>query len=274
MILITGATGNVGREIVKQLNDKGHQVRALSRNPEKASLPANVDVVAGDLSDPETLKNVLDGVKKVFMIRVPGSDKFPEIAKQAGVQHIVFLSSSAIEAGTDNFIGRTHSNTEELIRQSGVQWTFLRPGAFMSNAFQWAGSIRSEKTVREPYGDVGMAPIDPRDIAAVAAESLVGSGHDGGIYTLTGPEVLTPREQVETLSHVLGQSIHFENISEATARENMRKFVPKEIVDALFQLKGAAANHPPAVLSTVEEITGEAARNFNQWATDNADAFR
>jgi uncharacterized protein YbjT (DUF2867 family) len=185
MILITGATGNVGREIVKQLHDNGERIRVLCRNPEKALFPANVEAVAGDLSNPESLKTALNGVRKVFMMRVPGSDTFPQIAKQAGVEQIVFLSSAAIEAETENAIGRSHLKTEEQIRQSGIKWTFLRPGAFMTNALQWAGSIRSEGVVRAPLGHVRSAPIDPRDIAAVAVRALVSSGHEGKIYTLS-----------------------------------------------------------------------------------------
>ncbi|HET7578130.1 MAG TPA: SDR family oxidoreductase [Bacillales bacterium] len=274
MILITGATGNVGREIVKKLHKSGHKVRALSRNPEKAELPPGVEVVAGDLSHPETLKNALDRIQKVFMIHVPGSDRFPEVAKQSGVRHIVFLSSSAIESKTDNAIGRFHLETEKLIRQSGVSWTFLRPGAFMTNTLQWASSIRSEMAVREPFGDVGTAPIDPRDIAAVATDVLVSSGHEGKIYTLTGPEVLTPEEQVRILSEVLGESIEFKNIPETAAQENMKNFAPEEIVEALFQLKREAVNRPPKALRTVEEVTGHPARTYRQWVTSHADAFQ
>lgn len=144
----------------------------------------------------------------------------------------------------------------------------------MTNTLQWASSIRSEMTVREPFGDVGTAPIDPRDIAAVASEVLVSPGHEGGIYTLTGPEVLTPKEQVRILGDALGHQISFEDILEAAARENMKRFVPQEIVDALFQLKKEAINRPPTALPTVEEVTGHSARTFRQWAMGHTDVFR
>jgi uncharacterized protein YbjT (DUF2867 family) len=274
VILVTGATGNVGREIVKELHGAGHQIRVVSRNPAKASFPPDVEVMAGDLTDPAIMKAALDGIQKVFLIRVPGSETFPQIAKQSGVEHIVFLSSSAIEARTENAIGRMHLQTEELIRQSNIQWTFLRPGAFMSNALQWAQAIRSEGVVRAPFGDVQTAPIHPRDIAAVAVKALVSSGHEGKIYTLTGPEVLTPVEQVQTIGDVLGKQITFEEIPETVAREHMKRFAPADIVDAIFQLMREATNHPATVLPTVEEVTGQAARRFKQWVIDNADAFR
>jgi uncharacterized protein YbjT (DUF2867 family) len=270
MILVTGATGTVGREIVIELCNAGHQVRALSRNPSKISFPLGVEVIAGDLTNPDSVVAALKGIQKVFLMRVPGGERFPQIAKQSGVEHIVFLSSGAIES-PGNVIGRNHLDTEESIRQSNTQWTFLRPGAFMSNALQWAGSIRAEGIVRAPFGDMGNAPIDPRDIADVAAKILVESGHEGKIYTLTGPEVLTPIEQVGILSHVLGKEIRFENMSEDTARETMKRFAPPEIVDALLQLMSEAEDGPT---STVEEITGRPPRTFQKWAIDNADAFR
>lgn len=274
MILITGATGNVGREIVKQLSDQGHPVRALSRNPEKVSRPSNVEVVAGNLSDPESLKPALEGVQKVFLIRVPGSEGFPELAKQAGVEHIVFLSSNAISSGVENAIGQMHYEMEQLLRGSGLSWTFLRPGAFMSNTLQWAGLIRAEGVVRAPFGSVPEAAIDPRDIAAVAVEALTGSGHEGEIYPMTGPDALAPKVQVQVLSEVLNQPIEFQEIPESVARENMARFMPADIMESLFSLKKEAAEHPVKVLPTVEQITGKQARPFKQWAADHAEAFR
>jgi uncharacterized protein YbjT (DUF2867 family) len=274
MILITGATGNVGRELIKQLDNTRHPIRVLSRNPKKATFPKNVEIVTGDLNNTESMKAALTGVRKVFMIQVPGNEKFLQVAKEFGVQHIVFLSAAAIEFPIDNAIGRAHLYTEELIRDSGMQWTFLRPGAFMSNAFQWVRSIRSEGIVRAPFGDVASTPIDPRDIAAVAGHSLMELGHEGKIYTMTGPEVLTPREQVHTLSTILGQDIHFENISREMAKETMNQFVPEEIVEASLDLSQNAVGHPVEVLDTVKEVTGQNGRSFSQWAYDYADRFR
>ncbi len=273
MILVTGATGNVGREIVKKLNDDGYQVRILTRNPAKVSFPANIEVAVGDLTDSENLKATLKGIEKVFLIRVPGSDNFPRIAKASGVKTIVFLSSGAIESKAENFIGQIHLHTEELIRKSDVKWTFLRPGAFMSNTLQWARSIKTENIVRAPFGDVGTAPIDPRDVALVAAKVLVSSDHNGKIYTLTGPEVLTPTEQVKILGAVLEKEIRFENVPDTAAEMNMKKFAPPEIVDALFTLMKDQRNHPAVVSNTVKHVTGNPAHTFKDWATDNANLF-
>jgi uncharacterized protein YbjT (DUF2867 family) len=273
MILITGATGNVGREIIKQISNAEHPIRVLSRNPEKGSFLKNVEVTTGNLSDPESIKDVLKGVKKVFLINVPGSDQFSQIAKQSGIEHITFLSAAAIEY-PDNAIGQAHSYTEELIRQSGVKWTFLRPGAFMSNTLQWIHSIQSEGMVRMPFGDVRTSPIDPRDIAAVAVNSLLSSGHEGKIYTLTGPENLSPREQTRILSTVLGEDIRFENISRDLAKENMIKAIPVPIVEASLDLMEKATDHPLEVFNTVKEVTGQESRTFKKWATDHKELFQ
>lgn len=274
MILVTGATGNVGGEVVRLLHESGQPVRILSRNPGKASFPSAVEIAVGDLSSPKTLAAALDGVKKVFLVRTPGSDAFPQLAKDAGVEHIVFLSSGAIDSPSETAIGKNHLDTENLIRQSGVKWTFLRPGAFMTNALQWAPSIRAEGIVRAPFGDVGNAPIDPRDIASVGAAALTSSGHDEQIYRLTGPEVVTPEQQVQILSSVLGRDIRFEEVPESVAEQNMKKFAPPEIVDSIFTLIKDGKNHGEHVTNTVKDVTGLHARTFDQWATDYAHLFK
>jgi uncharacterized protein YbjT (DUF2867 family) len=277
MILVTGATGNVGREVVRQLQQAGRRVRVLTRSPEKVAFSENIEIVVGDLTALETLKAALEGVHKVFLILVPGSDQFPTFAKQSGVGEIVFLSSGAIDSPTENAIGRNHLHTEELIRQSGVKWVFLRPAAFMTNALQWAVSIRSEGVIRAPFGDVGDAPIDPRDIAAVAAAALVSPEHEGKVYTLTGPEILTPIEQVQILGSVLGRDLRFEDIPEKIAEENMKRFAPPEIVESIFSLareRRDNKNHADFFTTTVADVTGRPAHTFRQWATDYAGLFR
>jgi uncharacterized protein YbjT (DUF2867 family) len=274
MILVTGATGNVGREVVQELLRDGRSVRVLTRNPTRVSLPPDVEVASGDLSASDGLKALLDGIRDLFLIRVPGSDPFLQMARQCGVERVVFLSSSAIDSPTENAIGRSHRHTEELIRQSGLKWTFVRPGAFMSNSLQWSGSIRSEGVVRAPFGDVATAPIDPRDIASVAATALTSAGHDGQIYTLTGPEALTPREQVRILSTVLGSEIRFEDVPAALAEAHMKRVAPPEIVDALFALMRDQAKRPAQILDTAPQVTGVPAHTFAQWAADHAGLFR
>lgn len=274
MILVTGATGNVGRKVVEQLHGMGQSVRVMSRNPEKAKFPDNVEVIAGDLANMETVRPVLKGANKVFLIQNSGSDGFPKLAKELGVEHIVFLSSGAIESAVDNGIGRMHAQVEELIKESGVKWTFLRPDAFMSNSLQWATSIREEGIVRAPFGDIKSVPIDPRDIASVAVKALSTVGHDNKIYTLTGPEALTPEDQAQIIGNVLGRRVEFQSIPEAVARQYMTQNTPEEIVDAVFKLMQGSRMKPQPVLDTVERVTGQPAHTFAQWVKDNIAAFQ
>jgi len=255
------------------LRSTGQPIRVMSRNPEKASFPENVEVVRGDLNDAESMKSVLDGVQKVFLIQTPDSDDFPGLAKQSGVEHIVFLSAAAIEVPIDNVIGQTHLQKEELIKESGVAWTFLRPGAFMSNTLQWTNSIHSEGVVRAPFGDIGMAPIDPHDIASVAVAALTAPGHNGKIYSLSGPEVLTPKEQVQILSTATGKDIRYENISREAAKERMARFIPEPIAEASLELIQFSAEHPAQISDTVKEVTGRDAWTFMQWAKEHAALF-
>jgi len=274
MILVTGATGSVGREVVRLLHKDGLKVRALSRNPEKANFPAGVEGVAGDLLKPETFQAALEGVEKVFwMLPLAADYHFPRIARHSGVRHIVLLSAATVEIGAENAIARLHLNAEQAVRESGASWTFLRPSGFMTDAFRWKDSIRSEGVVRVPFGDLGIPVIDSRDTAAVAAKALSSDGHEGKIYTLTGPERLTRRQQVRILGEVLGREIGFETIPDAIAHEQLLRHMPAEMADALLDLSKQGQRFS-AVLPTVKEVTGQAPRTFQQWAIDHAEAFR
>lgn len=273
MILVTGATGSVGREVVRLLHKDGLKVRALVRNLEKANLPAGVERVAGDLLKSETFLAALEGVEKVFwMLPLAADFDFPRIARLSGVRHIVLLSAATVEIGAGNAIARLHLKAEQAVRESGVSWTFLRPSGFMTDAFRWKDSIRSEGVVRVPFGDLSIPIIDSRDTAAVAAKALSSDGHEGKIYTLTGPERLTRREQVRILGEVLGRDIGFETIPDDIAYEQLLRYMPGEMVDALFELSKQGQRFS-TVLPTVIEVTGRAPRTFKQWAIDHAEEF-
>ena len=273
MILVTGATGNVGGAVVEYLLAAGVEVRALSRDPTRARLPGAVQVVAGDLARPETLPAVLDGVRAVFLFPVTEAVAgVVEAAKRAGVQHIVVLSSAAVVMG-DNAIGRRHATVEREVADSGIGWTFVRPGMFMANALQWAESVRTEGVVRAPYGESTAAPVDEWDIGAVAATALLRPEHQGASYLLTGPESLTVAQRVQVIGSVLGRPIRFEELSPAAARQAMLGSVPVEVVDALFEYFAASNGRPAEVLPTVQQVTGRPARTFAQWVTRHAAAF-
>jgi uncharacterized protein YbjT (DUF2867 family) len=279
MILVTGATGNVGRQVVSQLLGRGAQVLALTRNPESAVLPREVDVVRGDLTAPATLYGQLDEVEAVFLVwRSLGADAAPflnRVAKHA--RRIVFLSSAAVredvEEQTDP-IGKAHADIERLIERYGLEWTFLRPGGFATNALWWWGpQIREGDVVRWPYGAAAAAPIHERDIAAVAVRALTEEGHGGAKYVLTGPESLTQVDQVQTIGEAIGRALRFEEISPEAGRQQMLALMPALAVDMMLDYWARMTTEPALITDTVVEITGAPAHTFCQWAIDHAGEF-
>lgn len=192
MILVTAATGNVGGSVVRQLVDAGERVRALTRHPASTNLPSRVDVIGGDLTEPGSLGTAFDGIRQMFLFPIPSTAAEVTVrAVASGVQHIVLLSSSATEDGPDNYIGAVHRAVEQAVLVSGADWTFLRPGGFATNTLSWAPSIRADRVVRLPFPDASVNPIHEDDIAAVAVTALLGDGHAGARYQLTGPKSLT-----------------------------------------------------------------------------------
>jgi uncharacterized protein YbjT (DUF2867 family) len=281
-ILIIGATGNVGRQVLSQLPATGVRVRALVRNPQTAGLPPQVEVVRGDLTLPETLDECLDGVDAVFLVWFAPPDAVAPALEQI-VRHtrrIVFLSSP--HKTPHPFFqqpnpGRLlHAEIERLIETSGRQWTFLRPGMFAANARSWwAPQIRAGgDVVRWPHAAAPTAPIHERDIAAVAVRALFEDGHAGAEYVLTGPQSLSQSEQISTIGDVIGRSLRLEEISPEDARNELLTVMPAVAVNMLLDAWGAALGQPAFVTSTVAEITGTPARTFRDWATDHAAEFR
>lgn len=281
MILVTGATGSIGSELVRLLVSGGHRVRALARDPEKAkALGAGVEIAQGDLTRPEGFPAALAGVEKLFAMfnahDVPErSGPLFEAAKRAGVRHVVFLSSATIHIQPPTQVGRWHLAGEEALKSTGLAFTMLRPGNFNTNALRWAGSIRAQGSVFVPFAESRSTPIDQRDIAAVAAGPLTSAGHEGKTYVLSGPEVLTPRQQVEQIGAAIGRPLKLVEVPEAAARAGMMKAgMPEALADAVLELMraGAGAAHD-GVTSTVSDVTGAPARTFAAWARDHARAF-
>lgn len=274
VFLVTGATGNVGGHVVRELAAAGQPVRALTRHPERAGFPGGVEAVRGDLTDPQSLDAALDGVRRVFLFPVADAlDGVLDAARRHGVRRIVVLSSSA--AGMDNRIGRGHLVVERAVEAAGVEWTHLRPGAFAGNAiWQWGRAIRAGGVVRAAYGDAALAPVHEADIAAVATTALLHGGHAGQRYELTGPQSLTHREQVAVIGQAIGRDIPFVELDPQQAREQLVAVMPGEIADALLGLWAGAVGRPATVLPTVEQVTGRPGRTFAQWAAEHAGAFR
>ena len=275
MILITGATGNIGKELVPLLLESGQPVRVLVRDECKvAHLDAGVERAMGDFDKPETLAAAVKGVERIFLVTYETQQDVNvlEAARRAGVQHIVKLST--LEAAEHKIqVGRWHYERERLICASGLDWTFLRPGMFMSNAIEWwSDSIKRQDSVFFPGGKKGrVAPVDPGDIARVSALALTQPGHCGQVYELTGPELLTIGEMVQTISRVLGRPLQYVDIPPIAAKLFMLKSgMDKTLVSAFMEMLATLRKNQGAILTrTFEQVTGCPPRTFEAWCRDH-----
>ncbi|WP_116199120.1 NAD(P)H-binding protein [Amycolatopsis circi] len=286
MILVTGATGTVGGAVLARLSSDGVAATALTRRPAAARLPPGTRVVAGDLGAPESLPRALAGIDSVFLMS-PGHCKafhdanLVDAAAEAGVRRIVQLSSAGVaeaaDSGEDNALARWHRDAEDALRSSGLEWTILRPGEFMSNALAWAESIRADGTAATPAPDLVQAPVDPADIAAVAVEALREPGHAGKTYALSGPEQLSAADQIAVLGAVLGRGVEVRPISLAQHRSAMARRHPEEtvagVLEALEQALARPGNVRAECVPTVPGLLGRPAATFRQWAVRHASAF-
>ncbi|HET6287720.1 MAG TPA: NAD(P)H-binding protein [Amycolatopsis sp.] len=271
-ILVAGATGHVGSQVVARLGARDVPVRALSRNPPP-------DGVRGDLTDPDTIAPVLDGVDTVFLMLAGSAEALVPTVSLLGerVRRVVFLSSGAVDdslAEQDNAIGTWHRTVEEAIEAAGVDWTFLRPHAFAANTLGWAPSIRAEGVVRGVYGEAAMTMIHERDVAAVAVEALTGNGHAGEKYVLTGPRPITQIEQVRVIGEAAGRPARWEETPLAEMRAAMLAKTPDFIVDTILSGFQEFVTKPGEATSTVQDVTGRPALEFEVWAAEHAAAFR
>ncbi|GII95934.1 SDR family oxidoreductase [Sinosporangium siamense] len=271
-ILVTGATGNVGRPLVEELLAAGHRVRALTRDPAKAGLPEGAEVVAGDLSVTGSLRAAFEGVTAAHLISFNGADFSPltngadivELAVASGVRKMTVLKGDI-----------TKSPLEHAVEAGGLEWTHLGPVEFMSNALEWAESITKEGVVRDAFPDAKSAMIHDADIASVAAAVLTHEGHAGREYVLTGPEVLTTRTKVSTIAEALGREVRFiERTQEEVVAEWRQIGYSDEDVEFFLTMRTNTPELGYTVLPTVEEVTGRPARTFAQWVRENAAAFQ
>lgn len=272
MFLVIGATGNVGSELVQALAGDGQPVRALVRSPRDVP---GAEVVVGDLTRPGTWADALAGVRGMFLL--PGYDGMTELlalASEAGVRHVALLSGGSAASGDlGNAVARYMIQSEQAVQDSGLAWTIVRSGAFMSNALRWLPQLSAGDVVRVPFPTVRVAPIDPYDIAAVVARALTTDGHEDVIYRVSGPQSFLPEEQVAVLATVLGRDLTCVGLTNDEARAEMAASMPQEYVDAFFSFYVDGTLDESRVLPTVEDVTGRAPRTFEQWARAHADAF-
>ena len=280
-VLVTGATGRVGRIVIDELLSAGVPVRALTRRAAAAStLPAKVEVFIGDLTVPESLDDALRGVAAAFLVWTAPPETVPAVVERLAneAKRVVFLSAPHKTPHPffqqPNPMAVLYSHIERLIANTALEATIIRPGMFASNALSWwAPAIRVDGAVRWPYGAAETAPVDERDVAAVAARALHQDGHAGGDYVLTGPESLSQAEQVSIIGGVLGRRIEFVELSPDEFRRETEGTWPRPAVDMLLAAWSAAIGRPAYVTSTVLDILGSPPRSFRQWVVDNAAAF-
>ncbi|MFJ8039757.1 NAD(P)H-binding protein [Kitasatospora sp. NPDC096147] len=280
MIVVTGATGNVGRPLVQALAEAGEQVTAVSRHTPEG-LPTGVLHRVADLAEPASLEPALAGAEALhLLIAGSGAELDPQallgVAKAAGVRRVVLQSSQA--AGTRPGLA-SHDGLrgfEAALRASGLEWTVLRPGGFASNAFLWLESVRAHRTVAAPFGEVGLPLVDPADIAAVAAAVLTdrSGAHAGRTYQLTGPAAVSPREQAEALGAAIGEPVHFVDLSREQAREHLARFLPPTVVDGTLAILGEPTAEEQRPSPDVQAVLGRAPQPFTAWARRHAAAFR
>jgi uncharacterized protein YbjT (DUF2867 family) len=278
MIVVTGATGNVGRQVVAQLMDRGERVRAITRDPGSAGLPAGVQVVRGDLADPASLEPHLKDADSVFLLwpftgQAAAAELAPSVVEALArhARRIVYLSAHVPDGQPDSW----WRAVESLIAASGAEWTFLRPVGFATNTLMWADQIRSGNVVRWPYGSAARSLIHERDIAAVAVRALTEDGHAGQKYVLTGPETITQADQVRIIGEETGRAVRWEELAPADARQFLLDaWGDPGFVDSALTAWAAMATQPEPVTPTVQEITGVPALTFRQWARDHAGDFR
>lgn len=294
-VLVVGATGKVGRQVVDQLRSAGVAVRALTRNPRSANLPAGVEVVAGDLSSPATLAAGLAEVDAVFLVwPFPNGKKAPAVLEQVAklAPRMVYLSSMSVRddlAQQADPISGFHAEIERLAERSTMEWTFLRVSGFASNTLVWAPQIRADGVVRWPYGQARRSLIHERDIAAVAARVLTEDGHGFTKYFLTGPEALTQVEQVRLIGEAIGRPLTYQEVLPGAARQELltswgipalaARMLPAKssigrVADGVLGVMADLVDTPEPVTTTVQDLTGGPARSFRQWAFDHARDFQ
>jgi uncharacterized protein YbjT (DUF2867 family) len=281
-VLVTGATGAIGRDVTKRLSEKGASVRAGVRDQAKArkQFGSNITLAPFDFENEKTFSGALQGVEKVFLLppllpnQLELMNAFVNAAKRAGVRRIVKLSAIGVDDETQPTAIKWHGANEQHIRESGLAFTFLRPNSFMQNFFTYFPPHNG--AIYLPWGRGTASFVDTRDIATVAAKVLTNDGHEGKIYTLTGPATLGIAEIARILSEVTGRDFNYVDVPEAAARDGMLQAgVPPWQVDLVMELHAVnKQSRWSAVTSDIEKVTGTRPTGFAQFARDHADKFR
>jgi uncharacterized protein YbjT (DUF2867 family) len=281
MIVVTGATGNVGRPLVQALVAAGEQVTAVSRSVSDEDVPKGAKTRRADLTAPESLGHVLDGADALFLHDTGMSAGLISprdilgVARAGAVTRVVLLSSIGVVTRPESpSHGGLMRSIEDAVRQSGIGWTILRPSGFASNAYAWAESVRARRTVTAPFADVGLPVTDPADIAEVAAVALRADGHGGHIYELTGPALVTPRQQARAIGDALGEPVRFTEQTREEAREQMLGFMPGPVAETTLDVLGQPTAAEQRISPHTEQLLGRPPGTFAEWARRHVAAFR
>ncbi|TDW89040.1 NAD(P)H-binding protein [Kribbella sp. VKM Ac-2566] len=274
-ILVTGATASVGRLLVDELVAAGAPVRALTNKPARAALPDGVEVARGYLGKPETLPAALAGVDTVYLAPLPAYvDDFVRCARDAGVRRVVVLSGEPADYEAQGDPSTWHYyRIERAIEAGGFDWTFLRPGQFMNNTLDWAPSVKADGVVRAPYAGAVQTPIDLADIAAVARVVLLSEEYGGQKITMSGPEGITPPEQVAWISEAIGRKVRFEELTPDEYVEGLAPVIGRETAQWLLDGFRMMAEHPMKPEPAVRDLTGRPGTTYREWARANAAVF-
>src|SRR6266700_1674367 len=284
MILVTGATGNVGREFVNLLLDGGAKVVAVTRHPATAALPDGAHVVGGDPSRPQTLTSALRGVEAVLVSPRALGDatagaatvELLKLAAEQGARRVVVLSAVTVEygGGYQRFADAFRA-VEDAARASGLQWTILRSTDYASNALAWAPQIRATGVVSGAYGDGATSTVHNQDVAAVSALALTDSAHIGQTYLLSGPQSLTQRDKVRLIGQAIGRELHWQEIPPAQVRQAMlAQGLPPDVPDRLLGYWASLEKTAGPSSTDVSRVLGRPALTFAEWAVEHATAFQ
>lgn len=281
MILVLGATGTTGGEVARQLIAAGERPRLLVRSPARAhAFEGKAEIVAGDLDDERSLPDAMRGVDRLYLMST--GTNFLELetnavnaARKARVRHVVKLSVFGADDPQIMF-SHWHHAAEHVLMKSGLAWTMLRPGNFMTNSLAWAPTIKTQGVFHQPSGTGRWAAIDPADISAVAVKALTSTGHEGQGYTLTGPEAMDAAGYAEVIARVIGRPVEFVDVPPEAAKQGMlASGLPAAYVDALLDLQaGMKAGTVSAVTDTATRLLGRPPASFESWVRRNAASFR
>lgn len=265
-ILVMGATGNVGGALVDLLQARRVRVHAISREPR--TWPDGVEGVVGDANDPASLAGAAAGMDGMFLMS--GYAAEAQLLRDLGAGRVALLSSSSVPlADGGNAMAAYHRDSEAAVKRSGVAWTIVRPCSMQSNLTRWKEQLDAGDVIRAPFGDVAVALIDPRDVAAVIATALTETGHAGETYRLSGPRALTPGDQVAILAEVLGRELHFAAIADDEARAMLPAQMGEAYADAQFDIFRDHPQYESEILPTVEQVLGRPPDPLRAWLERN-----